>query len=154
MWATIFWPVCSDLQYVPKVICEKPNRGNWYKNRTFLEHYFDSYNCSIGKLFTPLKTINFSDHFYVLHIGMQPTEIISKNVTKKNILSFFATKCIYYSSSSFSEVLFKLAKHEYFVQFVIKITWQRRNAKKYFLSHTYTASAPSCGKYGRFIIAV
>jgi hypothetical protein len=39
MWETTFWPVCSELQYVSKVIRENPNRRNWYKNWSFSENY-------------------------------------------------------------------------------------------------------------------
>jgi hypothetical protein len=52
MWATIFWTVCCDLQYVSKVIWQKLNRGTWHINWSFSEHYFEQLELFFGKIFT------------------------------------------------------------------------------------------------------
>jgi hypothetical protein len=69
MWTTIFWPVCSDLHYVSKVICQKPNWWTWYRNLPLLEPYFEQ-NCSCQKFCQKpnrgnwYKSWSFSKHYF------------------------------------------------------------------------------------------
>jgi hypothetical protein len=55
MWATIF--------------AKNQTEGTGIKIGRFRSTISNSLNCSIGKLFTPLKTMNLSEHFHILHIA-------------------------------------------------------------------------------------
>ena len=56
-----------------KLLVKNQTEGPGTKIGRFQSTISNSQNCSIGKLFTPLKTMKYSEHFRILHIARRTT---------------------------------------------------------------------------------